>query len=102
MNVECDQVLFEDSGTNRMEEAINLFDEICNNKYFTKSSMILFSNKKDLFEEKIKVAHVKDQPQFSDFPQDFGAEGTDSRNVEIAFGSCKDIIVNQTMEDMVV
>jgi len=33
---------------------MKLFDSICNNKWFTDTSMILFLNKKDLFEEKIK------------------------------------------------
>lgn len=50
---EYDQVLYEDANTNRMVEAINLFDEICNNKYFQKTSMLLFLNKKDLYAEKI-------------------------------------------------
>lgn len=33
---------------------MKLFDSICNNKWFTDTSIILFLNKKDLFEEKIK------------------------------------------------
>ncbi|XP_077861964.1 guanine nucleotide-binding protein G(o) subunit alpha-like [Saccoglossus kowalevskii] len=48
-----DQVLYEDETTNRMEESLKLFDSICNNKWFTDTSIILFLNKKDLFEEKI-------------------------------------------------
>ncbi|KAK6044431.1 g-protein alpha subunit [Cooperia oncophora] len=39
---------------NRMHESLKLFDSICNNKWFTDTSIILFLNKKDLFEEKIK------------------------------------------------
>lgn len=39
---------------NRMHESMKLFDSICNNKWFTETSIILFLNKKDLFEEKIK------------------------------------------------
>ena len=39
---------------NRMMESMNLFDSICNNKWFTDTSIILFLNKKDLFQEKIK------------------------------------------------
>ena len=39
---------------NRMQESLKLFDSICNNKWFTDTSIILFLNKKDLFEEKIK------------------------------------------------
>lgn len=38
----------------RMIEAINLFKEICNNRFFTNSSMLLFLNKKDLFAEKVR------------------------------------------------
>ena len=37
-----------------MIEAIDLFNEICNNRFFSESSMILFLNKKDLFAEKIR------------------------------------------------
>ncbi len=38
---------------NRMQESLKLFDSICNNKWFRDTSIILFLNKKDLFEEKI-------------------------------------------------
>ncbi|XP_030222750.1 guanine nucleotide-binding protein G(o) subunit alpha isoform X1 [Gadus morhua] len=48
-----DQVLHEDETTNRMHESLKLFDSICNNKWFTNTSIILFLNKKDLFEKKI-------------------------------------------------
>ena len=50
---EYDQVLVEDETTNRMHESLRLFDSICNNKWFVNTSIILFLNKKDLFEEKI-------------------------------------------------
>eukprot|EP00092_Neocalanus_flemingeri_P094533 GFUD01120222.1.p1 GENE.GFUD01120222.1~~GFUD01120222.1.p1 ORF type:complete len:362 (+),score=64.64 GFUD01120222.1:388-1473(+) len=50
---EYDQVLHEDETTNRMQESLKLFDSICNNKWFGDTSIILFLNKKDLFEEKI-------------------------------------------------
>ena len=36
-----------------MQESLKLFDSICNNKWFGDTSIILFLNKKDLFEEKI-------------------------------------------------
>uniref|UniRef100_A0A914KQJ4 G-protein alpha subunit n=1 Tax=Meloidogyne incognita TaxID=6306 RepID=A0A914KQJ4_MELIC len=35
-------------------EAIELFHNVANSMYFARSTMILFLNKKDLFEEKIK------------------------------------------------
>jgi len=39
---------------NRMQESLRLFNSTCNSKWFTDTSIILFLNKKDLFEEKIK------------------------------------------------
>ena len=39
------QVLYEDENTNRMDEALILFDQICNHPSFKKTSMILFLNK---------------------------------------------------------
>jgi len=51
---EYDLLLYEDESTNRMAESLRLFKEICNNKWFVNSSVILFLNKKDLFEKKIQ------------------------------------------------
>ena len=51
---EFDQMLYEDANTNRMDEALTLFDQICNHPSFKKTSMILFLNKRDLFEIKLK------------------------------------------------
>ena len=39
---------------NRMQESLRLFDMIANSKWFHHTTMIVFLNKKDLFEEKIK------------------------------------------------
>ncbi|KAH7722655.1 CRE-GPA-3 protein [Aphelenchoides avenae] len=51
---EFDQTMIEDNETNRLLDGIKLFNEVGNNALFNKASMILFLNKKDLFEEKIK------------------------------------------------
>lgn len=48
-----DLILAEDEEMNRMIESMKLFDSICNSKWFVSTSIILFLNKKDLFEEKI-------------------------------------------------
>ena len=48
------QMLYEDERTNRMDEALVLFEQICNHNSFKKTSMILFLNKRDLFEAKLK------------------------------------------------
>jgi len=50
---EYDQVLVEDETVNRMQEALTLFDSICNSRWFVKTSIILFLNKIDLFKEKL-------------------------------------------------
>ncbi|KAJ3446652.1 guanine nucleotide-binding protein alpha-4 subunit-related [Anaeramoeba flamelloides] len=49
-----DQTLREDHSVNRMLESLNLFRELFTRSWFKKSSIILFLNKKDLFQEKIK------------------------------------------------
>ncbi|CAP35981.2 Protein CBG18556 [Caenorhabditis briggsae] len=48
------QFIFKDRLFNRMRESLKVFDSICNSKWFVETSIILFLNKKDLFEEKIK------------------------------------------------
>merc|ERR1712154_441940 len=49
-----DQALFELDYVNAMQEALSLFDEICNSRWFKRTSLILFLNKSDLF--KLKIA----------------------------------------------
>ncbi|KAJ3016922.1 guanine nucleotide-binding protein subunit alpha [Thoreauomyces humboldtii] len=51
---EYDQHLVEDKSVNRIQEALALFDSICNSRWFVKANMILFLNKIDLFKEKIQ------------------------------------------------
>ncbi|CAB3398277.1 unnamed protein product [Caenorhabditis bovis] len=55
---EYDQVLREDNSVNRMKESLNLFEKICNGKYFHNTAMILFLNKIDLFEIKIQHTNI--------------------------------------------
>ena len=43
---------------NRMKDAIDLFDQICNIEWFSNTAMILFLNKIDLFAEKIKLYNI--------------------------------------------
>jgi len=56
---EYDQVLFEDETQNRMDEALTLFDQIVNSKWFKQTAMILFLNKRDLFEMKLEKKPLK-------------------------------------------
>jgi len=51
---EYDMKLEEDNSTNRLEESLRLFGEVTASNFFRPTSWILFLNKSDLFEEKIK------------------------------------------------
>ncbi|KAG2460775.1 GNA13 protein, partial [Polypterus senegalus] len=57
---EFDQVLMEDRQTNRLTESLNIFETIVNNRVFSNVSIILFLNKTDLLEEKVKIVDIKD------------------------------------------
>merc|ERR1712146_27316 len=41
-----------------MHESLKLFKEICNNRWFVETAMLLFLNKRDLFEEKVKTKSI--------------------------------------------
>jgi len=122
---EYDQVLFEDEETNRMVEALNLFDEICNYKMFHKTSMILFLNKRDIFAEKIqKVPLTKGcftgytGPNTYEAASQFILEqfelrnrdqqkriyphltcATDKDNVKVVFNAVKDTVIRRSLEE---
>ena len=51
---EYDQACYEDDKTNRMQESLAIFEEIANNQYFKHTSILLFFNKKDLFQKKLE------------------------------------------------
>jgi hypothetical protein len=62
---EYDQCLVEAEGENRLEESKCLFATIITSLWFQHSSVILFLNKKDLFQEKIMHSHLADYfPEF--------------------------------------
>ncbi|KAJ6252103.1 g protein alpha i subunit [Anaeramoeba flamelloides] len=56
---EYDQKLFENFNINRLAESLELFTKISNNNYFENKNCIIFFNKTDLFEEKIKKVSLK-------------------------------------------
>ncbi|KAH7704622.1 guanine nucleotide-binding protein G(o) subunit alpha isoform 3 [Aphelenchoides avenae] len=56
---EYDQFMSEDTNTNRLIDAIRLFNDVGNNPLFLKASLILFLNKKDLFQVKVKKVPLK-------------------------------------------
>ncbi|CDQ92451.1 unnamed protein product [Oncorhynchus mykiss] len=110
---------------NRMHESMKLFDSICNNKWFTETSIILFLNKKDLFEEKITGsplaicypeytgANKYDeaasyiQTKFEDLNKKKDTKeiythftcATDTKNVQFVFDAVTDVIIKNNLKD---
>jgi guanine nucleotide-binding protein G(i) subunit alpha len=70
---EYDQSLIEDKGVNRIREALSLFDNITNSRWFEKTSIILFLNKIDLLKEKLPKSPIKNH-----FPQYKGVNSYES------------------------
>jgi len=121
---EYDQKLYEDENTNRMTEALDLFGQICNSKWFSETSMILFLNKKDLFEEKLKKKNIDVAFEDYDGPAEYEPASkfmrnkflgknknkmksiynhctcaTDTSNVAFVFDSVVSILLDQNMKD---
>lgn len=121
---EYDQMCWEDESTNRITEALNLFQEICNSRWFVDTSMILFLNKRDVFREKIKNTPLSvGFPEYDGPDCDYDAaitflkhkfEGknrfsdtkdvythvtcaTDPDNMQHVFNSVRDIITSQNL-----
>ncbi|KFX97050.1 hypothetical protein O988_05049 [Pseudogymnoascus sp. VKM F-3808] len=69
-----DQCLVEDKDGNQMQEALMLWESIANSQWFTRSALILFLNKMDLFKSKIK-----DNPITKHGFPDFVGDATDSK-----------------------
>ncbi|XP_037043630.1 G protein alpha i subunit isoform X1 [Bradysia coprophila] len=120
-----DLVLAEDEEMNRMIESMKLFDSICNSKWFVETSIILFLNKKDLFEEKINRS-----PLTICFPEYTGSNtyeeassyirmkfenlnkrkdqkeiythltcATDTNNIQFVFDAVTDVIIKNNLKD---
>jgi len=67
---EYDLVLYEDDSMNRLVETLSIFDDICNSKWFVNTAMILFLNKRDLFQVKIQTVPLTVCPVFKDYEGD--------------------------------
>lgn len=123
---EYDMRLFEDENQNRMVEAVTLFEEIANSPFFSKTSMILFLNKRDLFAEKIGKSPLSQCELFKDYdgPEDYDSGSkviqkafterihghdqncyahvtcaTDTNQCKIVFNSVKDIVIRRSLKE---
>eukprot|EP01100_Stratorugosa_tubuloviscum_P004746 TRINITY_DN219_c1_g1_i1.p1 TRINITY_DN219_c1_g1~~TRINITY_DN219_c1_g1_i1.p1 ORF type:complete len:355 (-),score=144.66 TRINITY_DN219_c1_g1_i1:119-1183(-) len=121
---EYDQKLYEDETVNRMHESLKLFDEICNSRWFESTSIILFLNKRDIFEEKIKKSNLTIcfpeyaggtdfqtassfvKEKFSSLNKDTTAKhvyahlttATDTSNVRFVFSAVQDMILHEALD----
>lgn len=57
---EYDQMLYETNCDNRLKESLALFKTIITLKWFERSAVVIFLNKKDLLEEKISISDLCD------------------------------------------
>jgi guanine nucleotide-binding protein G(i) subunit alpha len=122
---EYNQQLFEDHAVNRVKESLQLFEQTCSAKLLEHMSFILFLNKKDIFDEKIKtipldssLADLEGCPKglvdaktaASWLSQAFLARvpagkktfvhltcATDSNNIKRVFQDCKNILLRESM-----
>mmetsp|Transcript_28798 Transcript_28798/g.56073 ORF Transcript_28798/g.56073 Transcript_28798/m.56073 type:complete len:368 (+) Transcript_28798:103-1206(+) len=118
-----DQMLYESRKVNRMHESLDLFEELANLKWFKSTSLLLFLNKKDLFQKKIKEVDLRicfedydgesDWKEAAEFVRQKYVErisgqrvvyahitnATDTRNMQVVFNTCQDIIIRKCLHD---
>ncbi|WWC90831.1 uncharacterized protein L201_005768 [Kwoniella dendrophila CBS 6074] len=122
--------LIEDRESNGMQEALLLFDSICNSQWFVKTSIILFLNKADILMEKIKDPHQqikKHFPEFEGKPGSFNdaveffkikfrtlnrtpskeiychvTTAVDVQNVKVVMAACQDTILKNALRDIAI
>lgn len=120
---EYDMKLYEDETVNRMAESLELFEEICNSKWFSNTAIIIFFNKDDLFRIKVKKVSIK--VLFQDYQGGLNYDdalkyiqgafigrnhhekkslfvhvtcATDTEHIRVVFDACREIIIRQNLE----
>jgi len=83
-----DEYLLEDDSVIVMHETLNLFEEICNSRWFVSTSFILFLNKRDLFEEKLAKKESATKP-IEEFRRCFPDYKEDSLEVDECYNFIK-------------
>ena len=107
-----------------MRESMKLFESICNNKWFTDTSIMLFLNKKDIFQEKIRHtplticfpeysgpntfedASLFVKNKFEELNKSQAKQiyyhftcATDTENIQFVFNSVTDVIIKNNLKD---
>eukprot|EP00469_Lotharella_globosa_P006706 CAMPEP_0167786336 /NCGR_PEP_ID=MMETSP0111_2-20121227/8728_1 /TAXON_ID=91324 /ORGANISM="Lotharella globosa, Strain CCCM811" /LENGTH=366 /DNA_ID=CAMNT_0007677691 /DNA_START=49 /DNA_END=1150 /DNA_ORIENTATION=+ len=117
------KTLFEDGKTNRMEDAMDLFEKTVKEKMLEKSSLVLFLNKSDLFQEEIKRFPITSCPRLADYTGDHSYKdttnfikekfeklvpptrdctihitcATDRHNIKVVFDSVREHVLNESL-----
>ncbi|CDF87231.1 BN860_01750g1_1 [Zygosaccharomyces bailii CLIB 213] len=120
---EYDQFLLEDQSQNRFQESLVLFDNVVNSRWFSRTSVVLFLNKIDLFAEKLKKVPL--ETYFPDYTggQDINkaakyilwrfvqlnranliiyphvTQATDTSNIKLVFAAIKETILENSLKD---
>jgi len=120
-----DLVLEEDGVTNRMVDSLNLFKQIARDKNLRDRPILLFLNKKDVFEKKILEVDLGQYfPEYKGgknyskgidfleglFRKEAGprkgeifvhvTQATDTRNIEVVWQAVKSIFIKGVMDDL--
>lgn len=120
---EYDQVLLEEKSQNRMAESLVLFDSVINSRWFTRTSVVLFLNKIDVFTEKLPHSPLENYfPDYEGgndvqkaakyilwrFTQANRAklqlyahltQATDTSNIRFVMGAVKETILQNSLRD---
>ncbi|KAG0659428.1 hypothetical protein C6P46_005207 [Rhodotorula mucilaginosa] len=94
-----DQNLHEDRNSNQMQEALMLFDSICNSRWFAQTAMILFLNKQDVFTARVPVSSITSHfPDYEGDPHDpiAGQEYFRARFLRLNRSTSKEIYTHYT------
>lgn len=126
---EYDQMMFEVQNKNRLQEALELFENIANSEWFVKTNIVLFLNKSDIFRYKLcdKMVPLNVSGLFPDAPETFEfkdgvawmkkkfmgqvnnekktifshvTNATDTYNIQVVFDACKDSILRDSLADL--
>lgn len=119
---EYDQFLIEEPTVNRLLESFQLFQSIVTSRWFSKTSIVLFLNKKDIFQRKIGKIPLsqyfpdyeggKDYSRATDYiKQKFLAlnvnklqiypyltEATDTNNINLVFAAVKETVLTNSLK----
>lgn len=120
---EYDQALLEEDSQNRLEESLALFDSVVNSRWFSRTSIVLFLNKIDVFAKKLPFSPLENY-----FPDYNGGnninkavkyilwrftqvnrsglniyphvtQATDTSNIQLVFAAVKETILENSLRD---